>query len=121
MKKGGAGPRRKGDNFERIVVNTLAEQGFLVTRRPRSAFPDIIAIRPDNRQVFLRHETDGTNTVLGDIKQPTVLIIECKLHGKIPKEELNKLAQLQRQGYGTALLASRENGKIVYNRIEERK
>lgn len=82
---GGAKPRRKGDRFERQVKSFLEEQGFFCTRQPRSAFPDLIAIKFGN------------------------YFIECKIQKYISRTERDDLKRLVSNYGGTALIAYKSN------------
>lgn len=83
--KGGAGPRRKGDVYERDTCKYLNTLGYFARRAPRSAFPDIFA----------------ANGLTGD-----VLFVECKLAGRLRKEERAELLRLAVEYGATPILAS---------------
>ncbi len=93
--KGGAGPRRKGDCFERLVKKRLIEQGFFCIRQPRSAFPDLIAIRKGDSAV-------------------EVLFIECKIGKYISAEERKALNSLAEDYGGTPMVCYKSEGGICF-------
>lgn len=74
--------KTKGTNFERKVVQGLKKIGWFAIRQPRSAFPDIIAIK----------------------KGETALIIECKMRKYISKKERQDLKEMSKV-YGNVAVA----------------
>ena len=92
---GGSKPRKKGDNFERRVKKHLQELGFFCVRQPRSAFPDLIALRyyMDYIQVYF---------------------IECKMNKYTSKEEKEELNRLSQEFMIIPLIAYSENKKIRF-------
>ena len=94
--KGGAAPRRKGDNFERRVKKYLQCLGFFCVRQPRSAFPDLVAIKQ-----MLGH--------------PINYCIECKMNKYISNDERSRLEHLGNIYFNKALIAYKgEEGKICF-------
>jgi len=92
---GGSKPRRKGDNFERRVKKHLQELGFFCVRQPRSAFPDLIAIRD---------YMDFTE----------VYFIECKMNKYISKEERTELNRLSKKFMIIPLIAYSDEREIRF-------
>jgi len=92
---GGAAPRRKGDNFERLVKKLLISKGFFCVRQPRSAFPDLIAVRKI-------------------VQSPELFFIECKMAKYLSKDERSDLKDLADKFAGRALVAYRGPDKEIY-------
>lgn len=86
---GGKAPRRKGDNFERRVKKHLQDLGFFCVRQPRSAFPDLIA---------LKYYMDYI----------VVYFIECKMNKYTSKEEKLELMRLSAKFGTIPLIAYRD-------------
>lgn len=96
MSKGGAAPRRKGDAFERYVKSKLIKQGFFCARQPRSAFPDLIAVKK------------------GDLGVAEIFFIECKVNKYISKEERAALKELSEKHGANAVVCFRKDRKIYF-------
>ena len=96
---GGSKPRKKGDNFERRVKKHLQELGFFCVRQPRSAFPDLIALRyyMDYIQVYF---------------------IECKMNKYTSKEEKLELMRLSAKFGTIPLIAYSENREIKFCNLD---
>ena len=95
MVKGGVAPRRKGDNFERRIKKLLISKGFFCVRQPRSAFPDLIAVRKV-------------------AQGPELFFIECKMCKYLSQEEKSNLKELAVKFAGTALVAYKGPDKEIY-------
>jgi len=91
-------PYRRGRRFEYRTRDHLRKQGWFVVRQPQSSSPDLIALR------------DGS-----------ILLVECKLGGYIPKAERRHIISLaKRQVGGRAVLAFRRGRKLVLKELSSR-
>ena len=111
MAKGGAGPRLKGDAFERAVVLDLERHGWEAMRLRQGGGEDIdiIAIQAC-RNGYADHHWN----------QPHVRFIQCKLNAismtKAAKEALYLRAEsVNAHGY----LVYKRDGQIVYEELRE--
>ena len=87
MSRGGAGPYRKGAAFEREIQVELEEKGWLVVRQPKSQSPfDLIAIDEEH----------------------IVMLIQCKLRGKLPKKEREALIEIAQRYDAEPMLAYKD-------------
>ena len=78
--------RQRGDYFERRTRETLEAEGFVVIRSAGSlGCADLVALKA------------------GELP----LLISCKLHGKLPRSELNHLEQVARRAGALPILAWR--------------
>ena len=91
----------RGAAFERKVRRLLEEDGWFVVRSAGSrGAVDLIALR--ERGNVLR-----------------VQLISCKLDGYVPPTERERLLELKRQlPHIEFLIAKRENGSVVFERVE---
>jgi len=91
--------RQKGDSFEYRVKKFKEKEGWYVIRHPRSAFPDLIAIRL----------IDG---------QTRVELIECKVNknGFSPRERIDILTLSDTLG-ATPYLAYRIGRKLFIEKV----
>ena len=91
-------PYRRGRMFEYRTRDYLRGFGWFVIRQPRSAFPDLVAL-----------------------KNGTILLIECKLHGYLPSAERRHIVRLARNHIqGRPLLAFRKEGRLLLCEISRR-
>lgn len=83
----------KGYRLERRVMKRLEEDGYFVRRSGKSAFPDIIAVRP-----LITTKTLLTEDGVASVEVPTyafeVMLIECKYNKYISREEKIKAKEL---------------------------
>jgi len=88
----------KGRKFEYRVKRKLEGMGYFVIRQPKSAFPDLIAI-----------------------KRNEVLAVECKYNNRLSSYELFKLLELKRAYGMTPVLAhkNKREREIKLRRLSE--
>jgi Holliday junction resolvase len=84
----------KGRSFEYKVKRYLENNGYLVVRSAKSAFPDLTAIR--HGKVFL---------------------IECKVNGSLSWSDRIKLVNIAQATQAKCLLAYNDNGSIKFKVI----
>lgn len=90
--------RLKGDRFEYRVLDVMIADGWFAARRPRSAFPDIIAIKDAGGGMF----------------RSIVRLIECKVKRKyLRKAEREELIRLAASIGATPWLAYRDKRKVI--------
>jgi Holliday junction resolvase len=88
-------PYLKGIRFEYRVQRWFRRHGWFVVREPRSAFPDLIALRKGK-----------------------LVLVECRVGGSLSRKERRKLVSLARQELGgEALLAHRDGTNLVLKRV----
>jgi Holliday junction resolvase len=88
-------PYLKGVRFEYRVQRWLRHRGWFVVRQPRSAFPDLVALRKGK-----------------------LVLVECRVGGSLSRKERRHLVSLARKELGgEALLAQRNGGSLVLKRI----
>jgi Holliday junction resolvase len=91
----GVSAYRRGRCFEYRVQRFFRRNGWFVVRQPRSAFPDLIAVRSG-----------------------VVLLIECRMDGSLSRKERRKIVSLARHDVGgDAILACRDGTSLVLKRI----
>jgi len=87
-------PFARGRRFEYRTREFLRKSGWFVVRQPRSAFPDLIALR--NGQI---------------------LLVECKMGGRISRNERRNIVKIRKAVNGTALMAFRKGNGIGMNSL----
>jgi Holliday junction resolvase len=91
-------PYRRGRRFEYRTRNYLRKLGWFVIRQARSSFPDLIALRGDS-----------------------ILLVECKLAGRILLAQRRRIARLtRRQVRGKAILAFRKGREVKLTELSHR-
>ena len=90
---------REGYLLENKVKKYLESFGYIVFRQAKSSFPDLIAITQGGR----------------------ILLIECKVNGRISKKELERAYELHCKTGATFVLAYNDGGKIGLEVIYEQK
>jgi Holliday junction resolvase len=65
-----------------------------VVRQPRSAFPDLIAL-----------------------KEGHILLVECKVNGRFSRAERKHINRLHKHVKGIPVLAFRDQGRVVMQRL----
>lgn len=111
MTKGGAGPRLKGDAFERAVVLDLERHGWeaMRLRQGGGETVDIVAIQAC-RNGYADHHWN----------QPHVQYIQCKVNrGQMLKAEKEALYLRARNVNSHAYLAYKRDGQIVYEELRD--
>ena len=86
----------KGRRFEYKTRDELKKAGFYVIRQAKSAFPDLVAIG-----------IQGT------------IVVECKVGGRLSKEEKNKLREFRKLGVKTYLAHPVRDGRRVLVKFKE--
>lgn len=100
MSKGGAAPYRKGAEYERLVQRHYEHHGWLVVRQPKSQSPfDLLAISPEPMAV--KH------------------LVQCKLRGKIGKQEREDLVSLSHRFHFSPVLAYERPIQLRYLDYEQ--
>ena len=84
----------KGKRFEYRVRNFFKKQGYLVVGQPKSAFPDILVLRENDRPI----------------------LCECKCNKYLSKDEKQKALKLLK--FGLFVVASPENKKLLFRNID---
>ena len=84
-------PYQRGYAFERRVRKWYAEQGWFAVRQPRSAFPDIIALK------------DGQ-----------IHLTEARVDGYLSPDERRLLKDKAKQAGGKPLIAYRKGRKLLF-------
>ncbi len=110
---GGATPRRKGDNFERLVKKLLISKGFFCVRQPRSAFPDLIAVRKVISALLPETLGYEISNIIKENRNPELFFIECKMCKYLSQQEKSDLKRLAEKFAGTALVAYIGPGKEI--------
>ncbi len=88
-------PYARGRRFEYRTRDYLRKLGWFVVRQPRSAFPDLIALR------------DGS-----------IILVECKVDGYLPSTERRHIVRLaRRQVGGKAVLAFRRGRDLLLREL----
>ncbi len=91
-------PYSRGTRFEYRTREYLRGFGWFVIRQPRSAFPDLVAL-----------------------KNGVILFVECKLHGYMPSAERRHIVRLARNHIkAKALLALKKEGRLLLYEISRR-
>ncbi|MHC1577720.1 MAG: restriction endonuclease [Candidatus Methanospirareceae archaeon] len=94
----------RGAAFERRVRRLLEEDGWFVVRSAGSrGAVDLIALRER-----------------GNVQR--VRLISCKLNGYVPPAERERLRKLKEElPHAEVLVARKENGSVVFERLETRR
>lgn len=87
-------PFARGRRFEYRTRDLLRKSGWYVVRQARSAFPDLIALKEGN-----------------------ILLVECKVDGRLSKTERTDINRLRKLVRGVPVLAFRGNGRVILNQI----
>jgi len=91
-------PYARGRRFEYRTRDYLRKLGWFVVRQPRSAFPDLVAIR------------DGS-----------IILVECKVDGYMPSTERRYMVRLARRKVGgKAVLAFRRGRVLLLRQLSPR-
>jgi len=86
---------RKGRRFEYQVRDQLERLGYWVVRQSRSAFPDLIAL-----------------------KRGEILLVECRLRGRLTNMERKRLMELAERLGARPLLAYREGRRLILEELD---
>lgn len=89
-----------GYRFERRVIKTLEEEGYLVFRQGKSKFPDLIAIKDNDGHI--------------DVK-----ILECKVRKYLSKEEKEEARRIHEKTGIPLTVYYRKDGKIEKYMVEK--
>jgi len=94
----------RGANFEREVRQFLSEDGWFVMRAAGSkGVVDLVALRERGNVLRVR-------------------LISCKLNGYVPPAEREQLRKLKEElPHAEVLIARKENGSVVFERVETRR
>ena len=85
----------KGYNFERTVQAELVKDGWVVVRRGKSSFPDLVCLKPKQRAMF----------------------IECKMNKYLSKEEKERAKELLKIAPFFVAWKTKD-GKIQYTEVK---
>lgn len=91
-------PYARGIRFEYKTRDYLRKLGWFVVRQPRSSFPDLIAL-----------------------KAGSILLVECKLNGRMPSTQRRHMARLARTKVeGTPILAFRRGRELLLAKVSRK-
>lgn len=99
----------RGANFERRVVKELTAAGYYAMRSAGSRGKvDVVAVWQTWRSRHIYFTPEMT------------MFVQCKLKGVLPNKDRRELCRVARECSCLPILASRENGKVVYRVVRPR-
>gem|GEM_PF-1998050 len=91
-------PFEKGRRFEYRTRSHLSRLGWFVIRQPRSASPDLLALR-----------------------KGIILLVECKIRGYIPPKQRRRMMRLTKSNPGAkAVLAMKSENGLLFRELSRR-